>query len=519
METKLIQDFKAALRAGVPLLCIQTPDPASVIKQINAITEEKGTANEGAPLISFDISSGLKAVNKAGEDQVQQLCVATQRENILPSQITDPAAAMKLFAHVDRKTIIFIHNGHRFIGSHDLAEAIVGQAIWNLRDQFKSSRKTLVILTPGIQLPAELKQDMLVLEDPLPTEEDLKVIVEKLCKSTYKEAKVKPEEDDIKRAVRSIKGLAAFSAEQVVAMSLTKEGIDSKRLWDRKKAAIEQNPGMRIWGGKESFNDVRGVPVIKEYLTKVMNGQDPPTVLVFWDELEKAFAGSKGDSSGVSQEMHGQILSWMADNEVLAIRFAGIQGCSKSYISKALAGEYKIPLIINNISELKGQFVGQSTQQLKNALAAIVASGKPLVIATCNDESALSSELKDRFNLGTFFFDLPTREERMAVWDVWKTKYKLDHPLPSNEDGWTPRNIHDCCMLAWQLRITLEEAACYIVPVIRADPKRIEELRRMADRKYLSASKSGVYTFSNVKQTQDSDQGRIVNLDTKVGEA
>jgi len=513
-ESKLTRDFKSALRAGVPLLCINTQDPASVMRQVLKIVSNKANKDAfNSPLISWDVAAGLGHLNDSGEEMIQILLQDIKKrtgQEVTPEKITDPAATIKLLARTERKTIVFIHNAHRFVGNADLNQAIVGQAIWNLRDQFKASRRTLVLLSQSVRLPSELSQDVLILEDPLPTPEELRSIVDGMCKSNYEEGKG-PAEDEKIRAVEAVRGLAAFPAEQVIAMSMTRTGFDMDRLWDRKKTAVEQVPGLRIWQGKETFNNVRGVDNIKTYLRMIMAGNDPPTVFVFWDELEKAFAGTRGDSSGVSQEMHGMILSWMADHEVLAVRFAGVQGCSKSYISKAVAGEYKKPLIINNLSELKSKYVGSSTSQLSGALKMISAVGKPMVIATCNDESALSSELKDRFNLGTFFFDLPTEEERAAIWDVWTKFYSLTHPIPVAEKiGWTARNIHDCCMLSWKLKITLEQASQFIVPVVRSDPGRIEQLRDMANGKYLSSSIPGIYYKPKEKKNNILQEGERV---------
>jgi hypothetical protein len=47
--------------------------------------------------------------------------------------------------------------------------------------------------------------------------------------------------------------------------------------------------------------------------------------------------------------------------------------------------------------------------------------------------------------------------------------------------------------LAWQLRISLTDAARYVVPVSQAAPEAIDDLRRQAAGRYLSASRPGVY--------------------------
>ncbi len=62
-----------------------------------------------------------------------------------------------------------------------------------------------------------------------------------------------PEPDIMDRAVDALIGLAAFPAEQALAMSLSKKGLDLDRLWERKRQAVEQAPGLTIWRGGETF--------------------------------------------------------------------------------------------------------------------------------------------------------------------------------------------------------------------------------------------------------------------------
>ncbi len=56
-------------------------------------------------------------------------------------------------------------------------------------------------------------------------------------------------------------------------MSLSKKGVDLDLLWDRKRQAVEQTPGLSIWRGGETFEDIGGCDNIKRFLTAVLNGQ------------------------------------------------------------------------------------------------------------------------------------------------------------------------------------------------------------------------------------------------------
>ena len=96
---------------------------------------------------------------------------------------------------------------------------------------------------------------------------------------------------EFSQSVDALIGLAAFPAEQVLAMSLSKNGLDLDRLWERKCQAVEQTPGLTIWRGGETFDQIGGCENIKRFLAAVLLGREAPRVIVFVDEIEKAFVG------------------------------------------------------------------------------------------------------------------------------------------------------------------------------------------------------------------------------------
>src|SRR5437879_2302164 len=106
-------------------------------------------------------------------------------------------------------------------------------------------------------------------------------------------------------------------------MSLSKNGLDLDWLWERKCQAVEQTPGLTIWRGGETFDQIGGCENIKRFLTAVLLGREAPRVIVFVDEIEKAFTGTGTDMSGVKTEMTGTMLSWMQDHSADGLIFIG----------------------------------------------------------------------------------------------------------------------------------------------------------------------------------------------------
>jgi MoxR-like ATPase len=293
-------------------------------------------------------------------------------------------------------------------------------------------------------------------------------------------------------------GLAAFPAEQALAMSLTKKGLDYTGLWERKRQVIEQTPGLNVWRGGESFDDIGGVENIKGFLRAIIAGEEPPRTVVFIDEIEKAFAGTGTDLSGVKTEMTGTMLTWMQDREADGLIFLGPPGAAKSAVAKATGNTAGIPTISFDLAAMQSSLVGASGDRLRTALKIVdvVSQGRALFIATCNSIANLPPELRRRFTLGTFFFDLPSPEERKAIWQIYKRKYRVDGELTPDE-GWTGAEIKECCRKAYRLKLSLLDAAKYIVPVSRSAADQIKSLRMQASGKFLSASAAGLYEYED----------------------
>ena len=123
-----------------------------------------------------------------------------------------------------------------------------------------------------------------------------------------------------------------------------------------------------------------------------------------------------------------------------------------------------------------------------------ISQGRTLFIATCNSIASLPPELRRRFTLGTFFFDLPSADEREAIWKIYLGKYGVSGKRPDDE-GWTGAEIKECCRKAYRLKISLQQAADYIVPVSRSAAEQIKSLRMQAAGKFIDAANAGVYQY------------------------
>jgi hypothetical protein len=474
----LTDQLRAARRVSVPLVAVATPDPAATTEML--VTEID------VPALVWDVVRGVRPANAAGRTAAE----STFGEDA--ETLTDPATVLQQAARLPPGTLLFLLQAHRYLEGSN-AEAFV-QAVWNLRDLFKADTRTLVLLGPTFRLPPELAQDVLVLDEALPDADRLRTIITAQFEAAQLAA---PEDDVLARAVDALRGLASFPAEQVTAMSLRKSGLDLDALWERKRRMVEQTPGLSVNRSGETYEDLGGLENAKTFGRRILSGRNPPRAVVFLDEIEKSMAGAAGDSTGVSQDILGTLLTFMQEKSATGIIAVGPPGSGKSAWAKATGNTGAIPTIAFDLGGMKGSLVGQSEANIRTALKVVsaVSDGSALFVATCNSIGSLPPELRRRFTFGTFFFDLPTPEERQVIWNLYRARFEIADDKMPPDNGWTGAEIRVCCDLSWRLGCTLREAAEYIVPVARSAARKIEELRIQASGRFLSASRPGIYRY------------------------
>ena len=498
----LAREFKAVRGVGTPIVAIKTQNQPDTMR---ALGSSVGSA--GKPWLVWDAVRGLSGQNKEGQ---AALAAALNGE---PQELTiDPVAALAVAAKLPQASALFLVNAHRFTD-----DPRVATAIGNLREPYKAIGATCILLGPSFRLPAELVPDVILLEDPLPDDPQLKTIVEFVYQQAGEgagsaDAVAELTAEKSEAAVSALRGLSGFGAEQQAFLSLRRNGggklnLDMPSLWARKIEAINAIPGLSMEFGKTNPGGISGLKALRGMLDSLFSQSNPerPGACLHIDEIDKALAGfgrqGAGDSSGVTQDQVGQILQYMEDRGWDGVIPVGPPGTGKSLVSKSAAGLYGVPYVRLDLGGLKGSFVGESEQRIRGALEVVdrLAGGRVFVFATCNRLEALPPELRRRFTAGIWYFDLPGLMDRRELWTLYLTKYGLTvqaSKLPEVyawSEGWTGAEIRNVCRAAWRLNISIDEARKLIVPVAESGKEDIDRLRSLAVGRFLDAARGGKY--------------------------
>ena len=486
-ESKLPSQVTRALDVAVPLIAVNTSDPGATQATLTL------AINSEVPKVAFDVVRGLHSLNPKGD----QLLTTLSPEDIDQTK-NNPVKALVLAENFPEETVLFFHNAQMFI-----KQPAVTQAVWNLRDRNKTDGRCLIMMMPiGSDLPVEIRSDVMVFDDPLPTDSQLLEIVEDQIRGVEdtEEVDLKECHESAPTAASSLKGTNAFQAEQLVAMAMHSKGFEHDYLATGARKMIEQTKGLMFERGEETFDDVKGMQGVEQWAEDIFGGPAAPAVIVRIEELEKSMAGVHGDLSGTSQDTHQVLLSAMEDEGWDGAICYGVPGAGKSLMAKSLANTHGARGLRFDINECKGSLVGQSEAQIRQAVEVIKTLGgnRVLFLASCNRMDTLPPELLRRFRSGVWFFDTPSKEAREEMWNLHMNKYGYD-PFTDDEfeqvdeEDFTGADIRNICEQAWKRGRTIKEAKKWVIPLKARSADTIKGARDLADKKFWDVATGEVY--------------------------
>src|SRR5512140_1247650 len=412
------QEIETLIRARYPILYVTTSEELRVQKLVVEIAQKRQKK-----VFEWTYSTGIVPAGTSIQSQKGRN-TATK----------DPLSALDLVIDQVEPAIFLFKDFHPFLTRNNFA---IIRRLKDIALHLKNSFKTIVLISPVIEIPAELDKEVTVINFPQPSKEDLGELLDKIVTDVKELKQVEIDLDDAgrERLLQAALGLTLGEAENVFAKIIVKDqrlsGDDVNEVFAEKQQIIRKSGLLEYYATSESFAHIGGLAVLKDWLGK--------RALAFSDEARSfGLPAPKG------------------------ILMLGVQGCGKSLCAKAVSTQWQLPLLRFDMGRMFGSLVGSSEENVRRAIAvadsvapAILwvdeidkafagtqASGASdrgttarvfgtfltwlseksapvFVVATANDISQLPPELLRKGRLDEIFFvDLPSREERLEVFRI-----------------------------------------------------------------------------------------------------
>ena len=502
-EMNFAQEIETLIRARYPILYIVTAEESRVQELIMGIANRRQKR-----VFEWSVSTGIVPAGTS---------IQSQKHRNAPTK--DPLLALDQVIDQVEPAIFLFKDFHPFLARSNYA---VIRKLKEIALQLKNSLKTIVLVSPVLEIPMEMDKEVTVLNFPLPTRDDLAELLGKIIEDVKQFKQVRIELDDAgrERLLRAALGLTLGEAENVFAKIIVKDtrlsGDDVNEVFAEKQQIIRKSGLLEYYDTKETFSNVGGLAVLKDWLQK--------RVVAFTDEA-RAFGlpAPKG------------------------ILMLGVQGCGKSLSAKAVSSLWQLPLLRFDMGRMFGSLVGSSEENVRRAIA-VAESVAPailwvdeidkafagsqgsgvsdggttarvfgtfltwlsektapvFVVATANDISQLPPELLRKGRLDEIFFvDLPVVDERKEIFRIHLAKRdrkpeKFDvEALAACSENFSGAEIEQAIISALYdafyakhelLTQHILEALRQTVPLARTMDEQIGRLRNWAEGRARNAS-------------------------------
>src|SRR5688572_2784864 len=423
VSAEFSEELETLIRARYPIIYIVSPEEQRVQQLLGPIAERRQKS-----VYEWSCTTGLVPSGAGGAS------IQLQKNRNSPTR--DPLAALdQVIEQVDPAIFLF-KDLHPFLARGNANQHAIIRKLKEIALQLKNSFKTIVLVSPVLEVPVEIEKEITVLHLPLPGAAEISELLEKIVSDVrrFKQIKIELEDEGRERLLQAARGLTLNEAENVFARILVRKerltGDEVPEVLEEKRQLVRKNGLLEYYDAQESFADVGGLGALKDWLQKRAAAFTPAA-------REFGLSAPRG---------------------VLLI---GVQGCGKSLCAKAVSSLWEVPLLRFDIGKMFGSYVGSSEDNIRRAIQvaesvapailwvdeidkAFAGSGSNagdsgtsarvlgtfltwlnektapvFVMATANDISNLPPELLRKGRLDEIFFvDLPAEAERGEIFGI-----------------------------------------------------------------------------------------------------
>jgi ATP-dependent 26S proteasome regulatory subunit len=351
----------------------------------------------------------------------------------------EPAQALANMESMTVEAVFILKDFHRHMD-----DPIVVRRLRDVGQKFSANRRTVIITAPEVAVPAELTTLVEYFDLPLPDHDRLHEIILEIFTRLSKTYTLKLQLDaaGVDAISANLRGLTEEEAERAVSQALvTRYALCPETISDvleAKKQLLRHSGMLEFVESSDNMASVGGLENLKHWLQQRRGA---------WEDGAREFG---------LEPPRGVIV-------------LGVQGCGKSLCARAVAGEWKLPLVKFDTSAVYDKYIGETEKRIRKVfqvaeglapcvlwideLEKVFAGSGPdsasadagvssrllasflswmqdrklpvFVAATCNNVTVLPPELirKGRFD-ELFFVDLPNPAERKQIFSIQLQKRK-----------------------------------------------------------------------------------------------
>jgi len=321
-QTKEIEVF---IRARYPILYIVSWEEQRVIKDLLGIGQRTGKK-----VYEWSCSSGIVPAGKSASE--------VKMRN---AGLKDPLVALNEVVEQKESAIYIFKDFHPFLSKGNFA---IIRKLRDISHVLKSSFKTLVLVSPFLNLPQELEKDITVIDYKLPNLQDLCELLNDVIDQVKDNPKITIELDDdgLEEILKAALGLTLAEAENVFAKALVTGGKldrdDVAAIFAEKRQIIRKSGLLDYCEPEIDFDDVGGLANLKDWLGK-----------------RKLAFTERAQEFGLPAPRGAMLL--------------GVQGCGKSLCAKAVSQLWRLPLLRLDVGRMFSSLVGSSEENIRRAIS------------------------------------------------------------------------------------------------------------------------------------------------------
>src|ERR1700728_4239374 len=448
MATPTIPDplarLKVLLDSSTPIVAVETVEEVRAVRLVRAacaalnLAAFEWTIASGLVRCGSDVGElvpdGLESASPHGAATQQSLA---NLKAIYNSQ--EPAQMLANLEAISIGAAFILKDLHRHMD-----EPVVVRRLRDVGQKFSENRRTIIITSPKIEIPPELRGLVEFLELPLPDRRRLRQIIDEVVVRISRDHTLQRKLDakGYEAVVESLRGLTEEEAERALSQALVARYALAPEIsgdvLEAKKSLLRRSEMLEFVEASETFSSVGGMDNLKLWLAQRRGS---------WEDSAREFG---------LEPPHGVII-------------LGVQGCGKSLCARTVAGEWNLPLVKFDTAAIYDKYIGETEKRIRQGFAVseglapcillideldrVFAGSGPdsasvdagvssrllasflswmqdrkapvFVVATCNNVTALPPELirKGRFD-ELFFVDLPTQAERKQIFSIQLAKRK-----------------------------------------------------------------------------------------------